>query len=246
MQAWGLLEDGNFHCGVHNSRFCTAITPNLLVRVFGWFILICICFHVGFMLPLKTRTQSAGSLAVSAKEADIALLDSARNMDQDALIKIFDLYSSSLYNYALRLCNDPLEADQVVGDVFAKLVEQLSAGNGPSANLRSYLYEMTYHLIVDKSRYSRRQVPLETVEFVRQDGSATLLGLEERMMFEAVALAIKNYLTEDQRHVIILRFLEGFSLRETAEIIGKEVCNVKVIQNRGVAKLRKALNYKVA
>ena len=66
------------------------------------------------------------------------------------------------------------------------------------------------------------------------------------MLFETVIRAIKDDLTEDQRHVIILRFLEGFSLRETAEIIGKEVYNVKVIQNRGVAKLRKALDYKVA
>jgi RNA polymerase sigma-70 factor, ECF subfamily len=48
-------------------------------------------------------------------------------------------------------------------------------------------------------------------------------------------------LTEDQRHVIILRFLEDFSLKETAEIIGKEVNNIKVIQNRGIAKLRKAM-----
>ncbi len=172
------------------------------------------------------------------------LLEAAKDMDQEALIKIFDLYSSSLYNYALRLCNDPLEADQVVGDVFAKLLEQLSMGHGPSTNLRSYLYETTYHLIVDKSRYSRREAPLEAVEF-RHDGYSTLASLEDRMMFDTVILAIKRDLTEDQRHVIILRFLEGFSLRETADIIGKEVYNVKVIQNRGVAKLRKALGYTV-
>ncbi len=178
-------------------------------------------------------------------EAELILLDAARNMNQDALIKIFDLYSPALYNYALRLCNDPLEADQVVGDVFAKLLEQLSAGHGPSTNLRSYLYETTYHLVIDKSRYSRREAPLEVMDLLRQDGSSTLMGLEERMLFEAVIRAIKNHLTEDQRHVIILRFLEGFSLRETAQIIGKEVYNVKVIQNRGVAKLRKALDYKV-
>ena len=83
------------------------------------------------------------------------------------------------------------------------------------------------------------------IEFVSSDGLATVTNLEDRMLFEAVILAIKNELTEDQRHVIILRFLEGFSLRETANIIGKEVYNVKVIQNRGVAKLRKALGYTV-
>lgn len=178
-------------------------------------------------------------------ETEIPLLDAARSMNQEALIKIFDLYSSALYNYALRICNDPLEADQIVGDVFARLLEQLSAGNGPSTNLRSYLYETTYHLVIDKVRYARREAPLETVDFLRSDGPNTVTNLEDRILFEAVILAIKNQLTEDQRHVIILRFLEGFSLRETATIIGKEVYNVKVIQNRGVAKLRKALGYTV-
>jgi RNA polymerase sigma-70 factor, ECF subfamily len=177
-------------------------------------------------------------------EVDTSLLEAAKNMNQEALIKIFDLYSSSLYNYALRLCNDPIEADQVVGDVFAKLLEQLSSGHGPSTNLRSYLYEATYHLIIDKSRYSRREAPLEAMDF-RNDGHSTLAGLEDRLLFDTVILAMKRDLTEDQRHVIILRFLEGFSLRETADIIGKEVYNVKVIQNRGVAKLRKALGYTV-
>jgi RNA polymerase sigma-70 factor, ECF subfamily len=176
---------------------------------------------------------------------EIPLLEAARNMDRDALVEIFDLYSSALYNYALRLCNDPLRADHIVGDVFAKLLEQLSIGQGPSTNLRSYLYETTYHLIIDEARSSYREAPLEIIDFSRPDGSSTAVNLENRMLFDAVITAIKKNLTEDQRHVIILRFLEGFSLRETAAIMGKEVYNVKVIQNRGVAKLRKALGYKV-
>ena len=184
-------------------------------------------------------------MAAIPAEADSSLLDAARQMNQEALIKIFDLYSSALFNYALRICSDPLEADHVVGDVFARLLDQLANGNGPSKNLRSYLFETAYHLIVDKARYSRREAPLETAEFLRRDGNSTLSRLEDQLLFEHVIRVIKNQLTEDQRHVIVLRFLEGFSLRETADIIGKEVYNVKVIQNRGVAKLRKALEHKV-
>jgi RNA polymerase sigma-70 factor (ECF subfamily) len=177
---------------------------------------------------------------------EIPLLEAARSMNREALIEIFDLYSSALYNYALRLCNDPLRADHIVGDVFAKLLDQWSVGNGPHSNLRAYLYETTYHLVVDETRYSNREAPLETVDFSWPDRYSMLVNLENRVLFDAVIMAIKKDLTEDQRHVIILRFLEGFSLRETADIMGKEVYNVKVIQNRGVAKLRKALGYKVA
>lgn len=179
-------------------------------------------------------------------KTEIPLLEAARNMDREALVEIFDLYSSPLYNYALRLCNDPLRADHIVGDVFAKLLDQWSTGNGPSSNLRSYLYETTYHLIIDETRYSHREAPLEVIDFNGNDKHSILVNLENRVLFDAVIMAIKKDLTEDQRHVIILRFLEGFSLRETADIMGKEVYNVKVILNRGVAKLRKALGYKVA
>jgi RNA polymerase sigma-70 factor, ECF subfamily len=182
---------------------------------------------------------------VAAMRTEVPLLEAARNMDQKALVEVFDLYSSALYNYALRLCSDPLRADHIVGDVFAKLLEQWSSGHGPSTNLRSYLYETTYHLIVDEARHSHREAPLEVVDFLRHDGYTSAATLENRMLFDAVIAAIRKSLTEDQRHVIILRFLEGFSLRETADILGKEVYNVKVIQNRGVAKIRKVLGYKV-
>lgn len=180
------------------------------------------------------------------RDAEMTLLESARQMNRDALVQIFDLYSHTLYNYAFRLCNDSLMADNIVGDVFAKLLEQLSAGRGPNSNLRSYLYEMAYHLVVDEARFSSRGAPLEAAEaFLRPDGYSTTVNVENRLMFETIVRAIRNDLTDDQRHVIVLRFLEGFSLQETAAIIGKEMNNVKVIQNRAIAVLRKALEQKL-
>lgn len=161
-------------------------------------------------------------------------------MDKDALVKIFDLYSSALFNYALRLCDDPLLADQIVGDVFAKLLEQLAAGNGPTANLRSYLYETTYHRIIDEARSARRKAPLEAAE-LRQDVQPVFLRVEEQLIFKQILHAIQNELTADQRHVIVLRFVEQFSLRETANIMGKAVEHVKVIQNRAIAALRRSV-----
>ena len=58
-------------------------------------------------------------------------------------------------------------------------------------------------------------------------------------------LAINKVLTDDQRHVVILRFLEGFDIKETAEILGKEVNNIKVIQHRALSKLREALQEEI-
>ena len=171
-------------------------------------------------------------------ETDHALLDAARRMDEEALVKIFDLYSPALYHYALRMCSDPVLADHIVGDVFAKLLEQLSAGNGPSTNLRAYLYSSVYHCIIDEVRDSQHQLPLELAISLRRDAQ---LSLEDKLLLRQISLVIRSELTDDQRHVIVLRFLEGLSIRETAGILGKTVDHIKVIQNRALTRLRESI-----
>lgn len=176
-------------------------------------------------------------------ETDRTLLNAARTMDRDALVKIFDRYSSALYKYALRLCSDPVTADHIVGDVFAKLLEQLAAGNGPRENLRAYLYETAYHRMIDETRYLRRRAPLEVAISLSQNSHSAFLSLEDQITFKQSLHAIQNELTDDQRNVIILRFLEGFNLRETAAILDKRADHVRVIQNRAIMALRKSLEY---
>ena len=112
--------------------------------------------------PFVTGLSRSAGVEV---ETDARLLESARRMDREALVRIFDLYSTSLYSYALRLCHDPLMADHIVGDVFAKFLEQLSMGKGPETHLRAYLYQMAYHLVVDDARYSSRRTSLCVVGF---------------------------------------------------------------------------------
>lgn len=174
-------------------------------------------------------------------ETDKELLNAARAMDQDALVKIFDLYAPALYRYALRLGCDPVLADHIVGDVLANLVEQISRGKGPKTNLRLYLYQETHHMIIDRGPSSSRRALLEVATLLRDHLHSPSPGLEDRVRLDDLLKVIQNDLTEDQRHVIVLRFLEEFSLKETAVIIGKEVNHIKVIQNRALAKLQKSL-----
>jgi RNA polymerase sigma-70 factor (ECF subfamily) len=172
-----------------------------------------------------------------------ALLKAARRLDKHALTKIFNTYAPALYNYALRLCSDPIDADNIVGDVFAKLLEKLVAGQGPMTNLKAYLYQMAYHAIVDAARHDHRLAPLDALIDTpdKLKKASVQAHVEEREVLTAFKDILNNELSEIQRHVIILRFMEDFSLRETAVILDKNVNHVKVIQNRGLAKLRKLL-----
>jgi RNA polymerase sigma-70 factor (ECF subfamily) len=173
------------------------------------------------------------------------LLKAARRFDQEALKILFDSYSPAIYKYAMRLSRDAIEADNIVGDVFALLLEQFSNGKGPNTNLRSYLYQITYHVVVDQARDRRHISPLEVADFRGEQASPVMLQAEDDDELETVINAMSSDLTPDQRHVLILRFVEDFSVRETAEIIKKSVSNTKVIQNRALTKLREILSQKV-
>ena len=172
-----------------------------------------------------------------------AVLTAAGSLDQEALIAIFDEYAPAIYKYLLRLGVESQEADQIVGDVFARLLEKINEGKGPRKNLRSYLFQIAYHLVVDQARDRQRIAPLEVADtVVRQDVKPVQTLAEERMLLDELSVAMDRELTEEQRNVLVLRFQEDFSLKETAEIIGKNINAVKALQNRGINRLRQALS----
>jgi len=190
---------------------------------------------------LKNAFPSTHSSVSVTFDDETELLKAARQLDQVALAEIFDTYAPVLYGYILRLCHDPEQADQIVGDVFSKLLDKFADGQGPRKNLRSYLYQIAYHLFIDQTRYDQHIAPIEIVDYISGETTTVQDEIENRALLDAVLLAINNALTIDQRHVIVLRFLEGMDLQETAKIVGKSVNNVKVLQNRGVEKIRKVL-----
>jgi len=175
---------------------------------------------------------------------EVQLLKAASKFDQDALRIIFDSYSPAVYKYALRLCGDTIEADNIVGDVFALLLEQLANGKGPNTNLRSYLFQITYHVIVNQARDRRHTTHLEAADFRAEHASPVALQAEDDVALDIIIHAISTGLNSDQSQILLLRFVEGFSVQETAEIVHKSVNNVKVIQSRALEKLRQILNKK--
>ena len=171
---------------------------------------------------------------------DIANIKSIKDLKPDILGAVFDYYAPSIYKYAFRLCRDSVEADLIVGDVFSTLLEQLAVGKGPETNLRAYLYQIAYHMVVDHSRERQRIAPIDE-NAPERNASSVVSQAENQILLNALAFAIKNELTNEQQQVITLRFQESFSLQETARIVGRNVNAVKALENRGVKKLKQIL-----
>lgn len=171
------------------------------------------------------------------------LLKAARNLDQKALTTIFDLFSPGLYRFVSWFAPDPAFADRIVTEEFIQLVEDFAAGQGPRGHLRCHLYRSAYHRMVGRLRQMNPSAPLRLIIPALQKEKSTIDTSDRDGKAETGTLldAMNAALSDDQRLVLILRFVEEFSVKETADILGKEVSNVKVIQSRGVGRLRKAM-----
>jgi RNA polymerase sigma-70 factor, ECF subfamily len=201
-------------------------------------------FGLKFILAANSHSKSQSSSQESGAGMvmlmdETMLIKAASKFDRHSLRIIFDSYSPVVYKYALRLCHDSIEADNIVGDVFALLLEQLAKGRGPNTNLRSYLFQTTYHLIVDQARARRHTTQLDVADFQGGHDSPVALQAEDDVTIDAITNTMSTELSHDQRYILILRFIEGFSVHETAKIVGKSTNNVKVIQNRALGKLRR-------
>ena len=173
--------------------------------------------------------------------SDTELLKRAQqHYDLSALTVIYDRYNQALYYYALRLLGDPSLAEDCVAETFARLLKAFRAGQGPTDNLKAYLYRSAHNWVTDQ--YRRQPIPnLELKDDLPENGTtAPLEQVENNLQQEKVRAALR-LLTPEQRQVVALRFVEGWDLGEIAASLQKPIGAIKALQHRAMDNLRKLL-----
>ncbi len=167
------------------------------------------------------------------------LLEKARTFNQAALGEVYDLYSDALYAYAYKHVGDIQLAEDLVAEAFHRLLKAFRSGGGPTDHLQAYLYRITHNLITDT--YRREPPPLELQEDRLPQESQGPTGIvSDKQEADRVRRALR-LLTPEQRQVIVLRFLEGWSTQEIAWAMEKSIGSVKAQQHRGLAALQRIL-----
>lgn len=168
------------------------------------------------------------------------LLKRARAFNQDALGEIYDLYSDELFAYAFKHVGKAQIAEDLVAETFQRFLSALERGGGPTQHLRAYLYRITHNLITDLYR-REPPPPLELDEaLLAEDRPGPPGQLAAQEQAERVRKALR-LITPDQRQVVTLRFLEGWTSQEVARSMEKSLGAVKALQHRGIAALQRIL-----
>lgn len=173
-------------------------------------------------------------------EADVKRLHQAELLDRNTLGGIYDEYHDLLYSYIYRRVGHVETARDLTAEVFRRFLQATANGNGPKEHLRAWLYRVAHNIVID--HYRREQYRQSEPLNEEQAGAAgdPEIAAAKRMQREVVRSALSQ-LTADQQQVITLKFLEGLSNHEIAEITQKSVGAVKGLQHRALAALRRHL-----
>lgn len=179
-------------------------------------------------------------------EADVAALERLRAGDPSALADLYDRYSKTSLGLALKIVRDPEEAEDVVHDAFAAIVERAHQYRSDRGTVAAWLLTTVRNLSLDRARRKTRRAQITEAEirpdletlnpFV--DDPERSLGLERERAAVRAALEV---LPQAQRETLIIAFFEGLSYPEMAERDGVPLGTIKSRAARAMRALRSCL-----
>lgn len=194
--------------------------------------------HALTAFTIHIQTRGAAYLMTDSKEQRV--FESLRNLDPQAIANIYDQYFPEVFRYVRYRIGDETLAEDIASDVFVRLLEASQRKQGPQSNLRGWLIATASNAVNDHHRRTYRR-PVEALSDAMPDGGPGIhTQIDQREKQRLVQRALTQ-LTAEQQHVLALRFGQGYSLEETAELMKKKVNAVKALQFRALASLQRQM-----
>ena len=175
-----------------------------------------------------------------SKKELIEVASRAKRRDPGAFATLFDLFFEKMRRYMYFHTGDLDAAEELAAEVFTTCLESIDRFDDRGGTIGPWLYGIARNLLAEHRRRDGRvtKVPIETVTLAATSGNpegAVLAGLTHQDLYSAL-----SGLPREQREIVILRFIEGYRVKEAAGIMGKTPGAVRALQHRAVVSLRKA------
>lgn len=176
--------------------------------------------------------------------SDADLIESVRAGQREAYGSLYERHVSAAYNLARQLARSTAEADDLVSEAFARVLDTLRAGRGPDSAFRAYLLTALRHVAYDKTRRDRK---VELTDDVTTVSGVSTEKISEPFRDTAMAglersLAAKAFARLPERWQAVLWHteIEGQSPAEVAPLLGLTANGVSALAYRAREGLRQA------
>ncbi len=167
------------------------------------------------------------------------LVARAQAGDRDALEELYLEHFDRIYSYLHMTVGNRHDAEDLTTQTFLKMLESIGKFRRGTAPFSAWLFRIAHNLAMDHFRSRRRWQPEEEVpepagqvESSAEDQALRVLSSES--MFDLI-----EELSDEQRQVLILKFVFDFSNVEAAAVLEKTEGAVKSLQHRALASLQK-------
>ena len=152
--------------------------------------------------------------------------------------EIYNIYLNRIYRYVYYQINDRMAAEDITEDVFVKAWKAIKSCNGKEATFSSWLYRIAHNHLVNTLRRENKLTSIENIEVTGMNKPEVVA--EANAEYQELMRNI-TCLPENQKQVIILKFIEGLDNREIGKVTGKSEGAIRISQMRALATLREKL-----
>ncbi|WP_374706994.1 ECF subfamily RNA polymerase sigma factor, BldN family [Catellatospora sp. TT07R-123] len=174
------------------------------------------------------------------------LVERAQQGEAEAFGLIYDRYVDTVFRFIyFRVGNRPL-AEDLTSDTFLRALKRIGSFTWQGRDLGAWLVTIARNLVADHFKSGRYRLEVTTGDVLDADredrgpeGSPET-AVVDHITNVALLTAVKQ-LNPEQQECIVLRFLQGFSVAETAQAMGKNEGAIKALQYRAVRALARLL-----
>jgi RNA polymerase sigma-70 factor (ECF subfamily) len=186
--------------------------------------------------------------AVSSEDSEadrtrlIALVELARGGDSEAFGQLYDHYHGSVYRFVFYRTRSQTLAEDLTSETFVRALRNMSGFRWQGKDFGAWLMTIARNLCTDHFKAGRTRLEQTTEDMgVHDDATegpenAVLTSLTNEVLLDGL-----RKLSEEQRDCLIMRFLQGLSIAETAQVLGRSEGAIKQLQLRGVRNLAKLM-----
>lgn len=181
--------------------------------------------------------------AVEAGHAAMwSLVQAAQQGDGQAFGQLYDQYVDSVFRFIYYRVNDRALAEDFTSETFLRALRRISSINYQGRDIGAWFITIARNIVFDHTKSARYRLELTTGDVIEGNEVdagpelAVLTNLTNARLLEAV-----NSLGDEQKECIVLRFLNGLSVAETASVMGKNDGAIKALQHRAVKRLASVL-----
>jgi RNA polymerase sigma-70 factor (ECF subfamily) len=172
----------------------------------------------------------------------IALVKLAQSGDAEAFGQLYDAYADTVYRYVYYRVSARMLAEDLTQETFLRALRRITTFTWQGRDFGAWLVTIARNLVADHFKSSRHRLEVTTGEMLDSDESVP--SPEDKVvgvLSDQELLAAVRQLNPQQQECVVLRFLQGHSVAETARIMGKNEGAVKTLQYRAVRTLARLL-----